>query len=190
MRWLSTALFLVLGTVAVAAGGTSLETARGMAESFLRGQVAEVWHGLSPEVQQLFGSPEDLQGFREELTTSFGEETEVLEEEVEAREGVETYVRTARWSRSAAPIVTELGIAPDGTVISFLVRPQPVLAESRFLGYQTKARLRLPFEGNGSWSGVGEHWNKTTTPRTVRNALPPTCSSTATAPRIGANRRC
>ena len=96
MRWLFTALFLVLGTVAVAAGGTSFETGRGMAERFLRGQVAEVWHGLSPEVQQLFGSPEDLHGFREELTTSFGEETEVLEEEVETREVVETYVRTAR----------------------------------------------------------------------------------------------
>jgi len=71
----------------------------------------------------------------------------VLEEKVEPRDGIETYVRTARWSRSEAPILTELGIAPNGTVVSFLVRAQPTLAESRFLDYQTRTPLRLPFEG-------------------------------------------
>lgn len=145
MRWLFTALFLVLGTLSV--GASSLDTGRAAAETFLRGQMGEVWDDLSSDVQQLFGSVDGLEGFRDELTTSFGYETKVLEEKVEPRDGIDAYIRTSRWSRSKSPILTELGIAPDGTVVSFMVHPQPALAESRFLDYQTRASLRLPFEG-------------------------------------------
>lgn len=145
MRWLFTALLLVLGTLA--AGGTSLNSGRSTADTFLHGEVEEIWDDLSSDMQQLFGDTEDLQGFRDELTASFGDETAVMEEAVETRDGIDTYIRTSRWSGTEVPILMEIGVAPDGTVVSFLVRPQPVLAESRFLDYQTKASLRLPFEG-------------------------------------------
>jgi hypothetical protein len=107
----------------------------------------DVWNDLAPQVQQLFGSVDGLKAFRDELTTSFGDETAVLEESVEPRDGIDTYVRSARWSRSEAPILMELGMGADGIVVGFLVRPLAVLAESRFLNYQTQTPLRLPFEG-------------------------------------------
>lgn len=147
MRWLFTALFLVLGTPVLADDKATLDAGRATVESLLRGDAADVWGDFSAELQQLFGTVDGLDAFGKDLQASFGSEAEVLEETVEARDGIETYIRSARWTLSEAPILTELGIAPDGTVVRFLVRPQPMLAESRFLDYQTKTPLRLPFEG-------------------------------------------
>lgn len=147
MRWLLTAVIFMICAPAWGAGQATLDRGRATAEAFLAGDMAETWEDLSPDVRGLFGSPEGLETFRGQLTASFGEEAEILTEKVEPGQGAETYVRSARWTGSKAPILVELGIVPDGTVVSFTVRPQPVLADSRFLDYQTKTPLRLPFEG-------------------------------------------
>lgn len=147
MRYLLAAAIAFYMTVAPAVGEDALERGQAVYGAFLDGDLTSVWETLSPEMQQLFGTIEDLRAFREGLLTSFGEETEILDEKVETGNGVETYSRTSRWSRSEAPIGAQLGIAGDGSVASLLVKPQPVLADSRFLDYQTKTPLRLPFEG-------------------------------------------
>lgn len=147
MRLLLTALTFLLSTPVLAAGAATLPKGRATAEAFIEGRLSEVWQKLSPEVQQLFGSEAGLGTFRDQLTGSLGEEAEVLDETVAPGAGGETYTRSARWSGSEAVILMQFGIVPDGTVVSFLVQPQPVLAESRFLDYRTKARLRLPVEG-------------------------------------------
>lgn len=147
MRYLRTAALLFSMVTVPAAGEEALGRGQAIAEAFLSGEVAEVWNDLSPEMQQAFGGIDALGAFRDELVTNFGEEAEVLDENVEPGDGLSTYIRRSQWTESKAPIGMHLGITGDGTVVSFLVQPQPVLADSRFLDYQTKTPLRLPFEG-------------------------------------------
>lgn len=146
MRHLLSAAISICIVTAPAFGEDTLERAQTIYQTFLDGELVEFWEDLSPEMQQLFGTVEELKTFREGLSESFGEEVEILDETVDAGP-VDTYRRRSRWSQSEAPIGAQLGIASDGSVASFLVRPQPVLADSDFLDYRTKTQLRLPFEG-------------------------------------------
>jgi hypothetical protein len=102
---------------------------------------------MSPELQQAFGSVEGLQGFRAGLERDFGTEVEVLKEEVQSPQpGVDVYSRTATWSAANATLLMQWTLAGE-RIAGFLVQPVPVLAESRFLDYRTKAELHLPFDG-------------------------------------------
>src|SRR5690554_2036039 len=133
-----------------AAGEEALGRGQAIAEAFLSGEVAEVWNDLSPEMQQAFGGFDALGAFRDELVTNFGEEAEVLDENVEPGDGLSTYIRRSQWTESKAPIGMHLGITGDGTVVSFLVQPQPVLADSRFLVTRPKHRCACRSRDNGS----------------------------------------
>ena len=119
----------------------------GWLRAFLGGDLQGAWEKFSPDVRKLFGSVEGLRSFRNPLTSGFGTETELLDEKMEKVDGADLYVRRSRWSSSDAPIVLRLAIGADGQIIGFEVKAEPTLADSRFLQYQTRAKFRLPFEG-------------------------------------------
>src|SRR3546814_13924280 len=85
-------------------------------------------------------------------TTLFrsGEEEAILDESTETAPGAHVYLRTSRWSRLPTPILMQWAVDDAGKVAGFFVRPKPgakpEAAPSPYLDYQTKARLRLPFE--------------------------------------------
>ncbi|RYE08224.1 MAG: M23 family metallopeptidase [Hyphomicrobiales bacterium] len=146
MRALLTAIVIFFTAPALAAAAT-LDEGRATAAAFLGGNHAALWDDLSPELQGLIGSSDGFGAFRASLTDSFGEETEILDETVTPGEGYEIYTRISRWTRSDTPILMQLGLTAGGTIVSFLVQPQPALADSRFLDYATKTPLQLPFAG-------------------------------------------
>ncbi|WP_244545325.1 M23 family metallopeptidase [Devosia enhydra] len=146
---------LCLSSVVFAADADILSQGRTLSEAFLEGEHQAVWSRMTDEMQSAFGTLEALAAFREQLSGSLGEETEVLTEEVEQVEGHDVYLRTGRWSEADPDIVMQWALSPEGQVSGFYVRPVAVLAESRFLDYQTKASLRLPFAGEWTlvWGG-------------------------------------
>ena len=146
MRWLLTAILLSLAFPSIAADD-GLALGRAKAEAFLSGNLAEVWEDMTPEFQQLFGNLEGLASFRSDLENDFGQEIDVLSEEAEPKDGLTAYRRTARWTRIETPILVEVVITNDSLIAGLVVKPLPKLAESRFLDYETKTPLRLPFEG-------------------------------------------
>ncbi|AJE48176.1 GNAT family N-acetyltransferase [Celeribacter indicus] len=162
-RWSIRIAALALLGLAGAAGADPLATARRMAEAFLRGDVETVWQAATPQMREAFGSVDDLAGLREGLRRDLGTEDTILSESVETQSGHEVFTRLSRWSGSAVPV--ELVVALDGTgrIAGFLVRPQPVAAPSPHLEYETKARLRLPVEGDWHvyWGGreIGENYH-------------------------------
>jgi hypothetical protein len=125
----------------------ALQKGQEAAEAFVAGQFAELWDEMSPPVQALFGDIAGLEQFHQGVTDGFGAETEILSEHVTAIGDVSVYSRVSRWSLSETPLITELAIGPDGEIIGFRVQPQPQLAESDYLDYDTKAELTLPFKG-------------------------------------------
>lgn len=118
-----------------------------MAESFLSGGIDLVWSAATPQMQQAFGSPENLEALRHDLSEDFGAEHTILSERTAEQAGHAVYTRLAHWTKTSAPL--KLVIAFDGAerIAGFFIAPQPVAAPSTYLDYDTKARLRLPVEG-------------------------------------------
>lgn len=146
MKWLIASLLILVWTP-LHADEARISQARQTAGDFLGGKLDEVWEAFSPELRELFGTKEKLQSFREDLTAGFGHEAEVLGETTEHDGTMQVYVRRSRWTASEAAIVMRLAVGAGGQVTGFEVKAEPVLAESRYLSYQTRTPLRLPFKG-------------------------------------------
>ncbi|WEJ34170.1 M23 family metallopeptidase [Devosia sp. SD17-2] len=125
----------------------ALEQGQAAAEAFVSGALPELWDDMSASMQEVFGGLAGLEQFQIGVTTSFGEELEVLSENVAPSGALSVYTRVSRWSLSETPLIIQLAIAPEGEIDGFLVQPEPQLAESEYLDYETKAELSLPFKG-------------------------------------------
>jgi murein DD-endopeptidase MepM/ murein hydrolase activator NlpD len=120
---------------------------RELSRLFLAGDTAAVWARMAAPMREGLGDAGALAQFRAQLARELGEEQSVLDEQAVEQSGLRIYLRVARWSKVPMPIVMQWAVDGDGKVQGFFVRPQPEAAPSPHLGYQTKAHLRLPFDG-------------------------------------------
>ncbi|MCY0096122.1 M23 family metallopeptidase [Hoeflea ulvae] len=133
-----------------------LEQGRARAEAFLAGEIAPIWVAMTPQLQRQLGTQADLVRFRERVLNDLGTEQGIEDEETVATgQGMTTYRRTANWSRAPGLVLMEWTFDAEGQIAGFFIRPVPVAASSRFLGYHTRADMRLPFEGTWDvvWGG-------------------------------------
>jgi hypothetical protein len=128
-------------------GDPAMHAGRELAELFLRGDTGAVWARMSPQMRTALGSADALARFRAQVGRDLGEEQAVLDESVTADSGLHAYVRTSRWSKLPSPILMQWVLDDVGGVAGFVVQPKPQAAPSPHLDYQTRAHLRLPFEG-------------------------------------------
>lgn len=145
---------------------------RALAEAFLRGDPAEVWAAMTPEMQAAIGSAEALSALREQAA-EFGSEDKVLSETVTQAQGHEVYERLARWTEGTVPLHMVIALDGEARIAGFYLRPQPQAAPSDRLDYHTKAPLRLPFEGTWDvvWGGRSIEQNYHAIDRAQRFAL-------------------
>lgn len=141
------AIAFLLFTSAGLGNDAVLMEGRERSHAFLEGDLVGIWADMTPELQGLFGSIAGFETFRAGAMRDFGEETQVLSEEVQPSDGLNVYLRTSTWSLANAPVVTQWTIADSEQIASFSIQVLPTLADSRFLDYQTKVPLRLPFDG-------------------------------------------
>jgi len=126
----------------------TLADGRKATQQFLKRDTLALWAQMTPDMQAAVKTADGLAQFRADLDKQFGEEQAVLGEDVTEQNGVRLYLRTARWSKPATPIQMLWAFLPDKRIAGFYVRPaQTALPESPYKDYQTKATLRLPFEG-------------------------------------------
>ena len=124
-----------------------LAAGRARSEAFLRGDMSEIWDAMTPEMRHALGDQDALRQLWTEAERAFGSESAVLREKVQRQNGYDVYLRIARWTRSAAAMRMQWTFDQDMKIAGFFVRQMPALSESKFLDYQTKASLRLPFDG-------------------------------------------
>lgn len=147
MRFLLIAIVMLFSAPTIPANDAVVAEGRERSRAFLEGGLVGIWDDMTPELQGLFGSIEDFEVFRAGVAKDFGEETKILSEEVQSGDSANTYLRTSKWSLVEAAVVTQWTIAENDQVAAFSIKASPVLAESRFLDYRTKAPLHLPFDG-------------------------------------------
>lgn len=124
-----------------------LSEGRRMAEMFFRGETGAIWTASTPEMQQAFGSQDNLATIREDVSDAFGTEEQILSERVENRAGHDVFTRISRWSNAPAPLEMVIAFDEAERIAGFFIRQQPVAADSSYLDHETRATLRLPVEG-------------------------------------------
>jgi murein DD-endopeptidase MepM/ murein hydrolase activator NlpD len=130
---------------AVPAAPTALETGRTLTESFYAGRMDELWGRIGDPMRSSLTSPAGLAAFAENARNVLGRETGVLDETVTAADGVTSYLRTARFEKTAAPFRILWSFDAAGRVVDFWIRPTESGAD---VVYTTRTALRLPFDGD------------------------------------------
>jgi len=132
---------------AAATDGVAMREGRDLSQRFLQGDTDAVWARMTPSMQAAIGSAAALAKFHAQVVGDLGEEEAILDESAARTTGAHVYVRTSRWSKLPAPVLMQWAVDDAGKVAGFLVQPRPQAAPSPYLDYQTRTRLRLPFEG-------------------------------------------
>lgn len=119
------------------------------------GETARLWERLSPEMRDVFGTPEGLTSFGNQVRAEAGAERAVLREQTLPWLQSEVYNRTAEFERGSGPLWVQWTVDKTGLVLGLLVTPAPVPAASASEERQTRTPLRLPFQGDWfvTWGG-------------------------------------
>lgn len=145
------ALLLVITAApgAVDAPPDARELGRELTERFRAGDIPFVWQRMTPTMKEALGSEAALAQFHQQVAEQLGAPTALVEETVKREQGSEVYLRIERFDKVAGEVATLWAFDSDGRIAGFLIRPKGPSepAESPHLEYQTKNRLRLPFEG-------------------------------------------
>ena len=102
---------------------------------------------MTNEMQGALGSEAALSGFRDQIDQQIGGETSVINEDVTQSGDVQVYTRTAKFEKLEQLITVVWSMDDNDKIAGFFVRPQPQPAASKYLDYETKADMRLPFDG-------------------------------------------
>lgn len=80
--------------------------------------------GVSEEMAAALQPLGGFSGFYDTVSGQLGAETEVVDESVMNREGLDAYVRVARFEKFAGDIVVQWVFDANGVVAGFAIRPQ------------------------------------------------------------------
>lgn len=128
---------------------------RARSAAFLAGDLAPIWADMTPPMRAAIGGLDAFEDLRAGLIEAYGEERELVGEEILDAQGHEVYLRRGLWGAQGHAMILQWAFDEDGRIGGFFIREAPVAAESRFLDYETRADLRLPFDGEWHvfWGG-------------------------------------
>ena len=139
-------LALPLFTLSFADEEVLLERGREHCALFYDAELETLWERFAPDMRAVFGDNiSGLEIFHTRAWNQLGEESEVVDERVQEVPGAQVYIRTARFQRMEGTFDLLWQFSGENTVEGFSITPTASEAPSRFLEYETKTALRLPF---------------------------------------------
>lgn len=126
-----------------------MELGQERTRQFYAGELEPIVAAFSQELDELFGGEEGLSDFRQQVLGQLGAEVEVLDEQVSTVPGAWIYQRSVRFEAVDDIFLLSWGFDESEAIIGLALEAAspPEAAPSHFLDYQTRATLRLPFEG-------------------------------------------
>ena len=125
----------------------TLAAGRDYTETFYANDIGTLWDAMNEQMQAALGSQSRLQLFRGQIAMTLGSEVGLITEEASVFSGYGVYVRRARFEYSPNPIVVSFSFDHSGQIAGFFIQPEREPAGSPYLDYETRADLRLPFDG-------------------------------------------
>lgn len=103
----------------------SLSIGRKYVKWVYENQADSLWNRLDEQMRSMIGSKDAMIKETDELVIAFGNEVEVVQETVTARDGNLVYTREAKFDgRPDEPLVWSWTIAPDGAIKGARIRPK------------------------------------------------------------------
>ena len=131
----------------VLADGNATELGQRYTAEFFNGQHDLIWQQMTDDMRKTMGSKEAIAEFQRRVEAGAGIEQRIIRETVRRQAGSETYLRYSIFDRSPGPVVVSWSFESNGQISGFDIRPERQPAMSPHLDYQTRAHLRLPFDG-------------------------------------------
>ena len=122
-----------------------LKDGQDMTEAFYARKIDVVWANMNGTMRGAIKSPEALLAFRDQAGQQLGKESAIIDEALSRQSALTVYKRSARFERAPGTVIVNWVFEEDGKVAGFSILPQPSEAATSN-SYQTKAKLRLPFE--------------------------------------------
>jgi hypothetical protein len=145
---LLTVVLLLSSTLSFAQTGIDfLGTGRDYTDLFYEGKSNEIWLHLSPAMKNVFGSIDAILGMHLQMQGQFGEETQIVDEQVIALGESIEYNREVMFQKIPTPVMVQWIFDGTGVVIGFSIKAAAI-APTHFTDYRDKADFRLPFKGN------------------------------------------
>ncbi len=114
---------------------------------FFAGEIELLWDEFARRGKDAFGSSVRLAAYRTSVDEQMGSELELYSEEVLRQDGYRHYRRVARFDKTEQLVEVLWSLGEDLSVVGLRITPSPYEATSPYLDYETRAPLRLPFEG-------------------------------------------
>ena len=121
-------------------------------EQLYQQQTKTLWAEMTPDMQKGLGSEAAFAQFAQQVAQQLGQESEIVSEKVLHQQNYRVYQRTARFTKVDMLILVQFAFDENQRIAGMFVKPSEptaTAAPSAHMDYQTKANLRLPF--NGEW---------------------------------------
>jgi len=116
-------------------------------QQFYEGEDSLLWAAFESDLKAAMGDDmASLAGFRSQVESQLGVETEVLSEVVLPQGSDTLYLRKARFEKVEITLDVVFSWNAEGKITAFSIRPEQADAPSKYLDYVTKTTLRLPFD--------------------------------------------
>lgn len=146
---INTLLIILLSNTAIAQSVSPHKTGAELTAAFYAKQIDTIWQLMDATMQGALKSRDALANFREQIDAQLGNEQTLIDESVNTESGLEIYRRRAKFEKFPGIILVQWALSNDGHIAGFVVAPDQsspqAAAPSRYLDYQTKTTLRLPF---------------------------------------------
>jgi len=107
-----------------------LTLGRELSERFERGDTADLWKRMTPEMRQSIGSEADFAAQRDRVINDDGPETGVIREDTDVSGPNRIYRRIARRNIGQTPTLMEWTIDAQGNIVELVIRPQAIAIPS------------------------------------------------------------
>jgi hypothetical protein len=114
---------------------------------FFHGDHGAIWQQMTDEMRAAMGGEPALADFRQRVAAGAGAEVRIIRESVRQQADTRTYLRYSLFDKSQVPVLVAWSFDADDRIAGFEIRPEPQPVATSYLDYQTKAYLRLPFDG-------------------------------------------
>lgn len=151
-RWntLAVATLLLGGSLSRAqtlTGTQAMEMSHKYLTEISQGSADDLWQKMTPQMQTLL---KDLAGWKaatSQFKAQLGNEIKVENERAVPGVHMQVYTRLSEYSAMPGKMVTTFAFNDQGQIAGFSVRPVANPAETKYLEYKDKTRLKWPLKG-------------------------------------------
>lgn len=146
MKLIITVIALISSMSAIAQTDTNSALAKSYTQLFFDDKLEILFNKMDSTMQNKVKNFETFNKLRVDVVSAIGEDPTFEKEEKSNENGLFVFVQTVRGQTEIVAEITWV-LDSEGTIKNFFIRPKKTEAPSKYLNYQSKTNLHLPFDG-------------------------------------------